>query len=295
MRNLTGWFWSVTRAEGRRVSAWRGAEKRGPGPTSTGCLERRHQRGRQSFLSEDPTLDGNHTQGPWWSAGVVLLEKNIQDWTRWRGWAGRARFTHVTPHPKAAQLCARRARLSLRFLPWGRGARERARLHWPCSVLPECPAWLSVPPECCSVLWDQGTGRDLESSSQGSQTASGKHRAPSQTLLRKTAGELLGAPHLQICPAAHRHPCRAVCITHVRLHPLASSLCLSPVAVCWAPAESERHVQKTSLTCGTGKATEERSARPREGCQHSAWLCGIKEGVRSQCVHRQGLRRSQKP
>lgn len=53
-------------------------------------------------------------------------------------------------------------------------------------------------------------------------------------------------------------------------------------------------MQKTSLTCGTGKAADEHSAHPREGCQHTAWLCGgIKEGVGSQSIHGQGLRVSE--
>ena len=94
-------------------------------------------------------------------------------------------------------------------------------------------AYSALPPSRMrSVLCAQGTGSDLESSSQGSEMASEEPKAPSRTLTRKTASELLGAPHLQTSPAAHRHPYRAACITRVCLHPSARSLCLSPVAVC---------------------------------------------------------------
>ena len=128
--------------------------------------------------------------------------------------------------------------------------RQKGLLGSPPPRVLECAAW-------------PGAGGDLESCSQGSQMAP-ETQGPSQTLYPEDARELLGAPHLQLSPAAHRHGCRAARITRVCLPPVSQLPLLTPSGGMLSPGRKLAAHAENSLTCGTGRATDERSAQPRE-------------------------------
>lgn len=167
------------------------------------------------------------------------------------GEAGQGPFMSPPPTPKWQSSCQEARGPACGFSCGGGRRRGRARLHRPCSAASSLalPASRSQCAACPGL--EVATWRAAPRAVRRHQRSPKPPRGLLPGLPAAAAD-----PHLQISPSCPQTPLPC-CVRRPRMPPPVSPLpLLIPSGSVLSPGGSWWHVQKTSLTCGAGKATE---------------------------------------